>query len=309
MCLDEFWFVASELPEAWSAVSPAACCLSWHLLWLANNRVCSCWKTWTSCLEGWDVYFALKKICLWTDLLSGLYSCNTLGASPRWLHYHLECYTKWIQTVGRAKCRTSSREHLDMCSGIWHWLSPVFIGSLIKDGEFLEGVHLEENLLSCTEKICTYKPQKIVILAVHLLFVFKSGEVNVMRSEWVEMILTCEATAVPWTGWGTFSLSYIAEVPCVSMKAEWVLGSELSVRSIQPHSQHTYLSWNCSSLGGKGMKGTVSRFTRVTGLSFSCGCLAYNIDRCFTHVFNLIVFFLLAECLDLRITCLLWTLI
>lgn len=301
---------ASELPEARSAVSPAACCLSWHLLWLANNKVCSCWKTWMSCLERWDVCFALKKIGSRTDLLSGLYSCNTLGASPRWLHFHLECHTEWTQIVSHANCRASSPEHLDICSGIWHWLSPAFVGSLSRYGELLEDVNLKENrLLSCSEKICTYKRQKIIVLEVHLLFVFKSDEVNMIRSEWVEMILTCEATAVPWTGWGTFSSTCIAEVCCVSMKTEGVLGSELSMRSTQPHSLHTYLSWNCSSLGGKGMEGTVCKFTSVTGLLFSCGCLAYNIGRCCTHLFHLIVFFLLAECLDLRITCLLWTLL
>lgn len=75
------------------------------------------------------------------------------------------------------------------------------------------------------------------------------------------------------------------------------------MRSTQPQALHTYLF--CSSFGGKGIKGTVFTFTGVTALLFSSGCLAYNIGRCFTHVFHLIVFLLLAECRDLRITCLL----
>lgn len=148
---------------------------------------------------------------------------------------------------------------------------------------------------------------KKTIIEVNLCFVFKSDEVTMIRRGWIEMILTCEATAVPWTGWGTFSSSCIAEVSCISMKIQGVLGSELSVSSISNSACISMLK--LFSLGEKGIKGTVFRFTGVTGLLFSYGCLAYSMGRYFPHVFNLIVFFLLAKCLDLRITCILWTLL
>lgn len=138
-CLHEFCVLVFIVPVNClkSIVSPAACCLSWHLLWLADNKVCSYWKMWMSCLEGWDVCFALKKVCSRTDLLSRLYSCNMLGASCRWLHFRLECHTKWTQMVGYTNCRASSQEHLDIWSGIWHWLSPAFVGSRSRDSDCL----------------------------------------------------------------------------------------------------------------------------------------------------------------------------
>lgn len=147
---------------------------------------------------------------------------------------------------------------------------------------------------------------KIIVLEVNLLFVFKSDEMNMIRSElrssWLmkpQLSLGLPRGPFPW--------AVIAEVCDISRKTKGVLGSELTVRSAQPRTLHMYLF--CSSLGGKGIKGTVFTFTGVTGLLFSSGCLVYNIGRCFTHVFYLIVFLLLVECLDLRITCLLWRLL
>lgn len=46
VCLDEFWFVVPvNCLRHVVQFLLAACCLSWHLFWLANNKVCSCWKT------------------------------------------------------------------------------------------------------------------------------------------------------------------------------------------------------------------------------------------------------------------------